>query len=225
MPAEHGVIYTKRWVVDFVLDLAGYVSGSGITNKVIVEPSCGCGAFMVSIVERLADEATRRGTSWEDLADAVHGYDIDIASIDVTKRAVVDVLIAKGCPDGTAIRLANTWLIHGDFILSEVPICDFIVGNPPYVRAIDIDRDKRALYCSTLTSVTSGCDLYVSFFDKGLSILKRDGVLCFICADRWLQNAYGGACAHVLVRHMTWTCWLGCTELMRSTTRLTLIRR
>ena len=105
MPAEHGVIYTKRWVVDFVLDLAGYVSGSGITNKVIVEPSCGCGAFMVSIVERLADEATRRGTSWEDLADAVHGYDIDIASIDVTKRAVVDVLIAKGCPDGTAIRL------------------------------------------------------------------------------------------------------------------------
>ena len=191
MPAEHGVIYTKRWVVDFVLDLAGYVSGSGITNKVIVEPSCGCGAFMVSIVERLADEATRRGTSWEDLADAVHGYDIDIASIDVTKRAVVDVLIAKGCPDGTAIRLANTWLIHGDFILSEVPICDFIVGNPPYVRAIDIDRDKRALYCSTLTSVTSGCDLYVSFFDKGLSILKRDGVLCFICADRWLQNAYG----------------------------------
>lgn len=191
MPAEHGVIYTKRWVVDFVLDLAGYVSGSGITNKVIVEPSCGCGAFMVSIVERLADEATRRGTSWEDLADAVRGYDIDIASIDVTKRAVVDVLIAKGCPDGTAIRLANTWLIHGDFILSEVPICDFIVGNPPYVRAIDIDRDKRALYCSTLTSVTSGCDLYVSFFDKGLSILKRDGVLCFICADRWLQNAYG----------------------------------
>ena len=33
MPAEHGVIYTKRWVVDFVLDLAGYVSGSGITNR------------------------------------------------------------------------------------------------------------------------------------------------------------------------------------------------
>ena len=97
----------------------------------------------------------------------MHGYDIDIASIDVTKRAVVDVLIAKGCPDGTAIRLANTWLIHGDFILSEVPICDFIVGNPPYVRAIDIDRDKRALYCSTLTSVTSGCDLYVSFFRQG----------------------------------------------------------
>ena len=31
----------------------------------------------------------------------------------------------------------------------------------------------------------------MSFFDKGLSILKRDGVLCFICADRWLQNAYG----------------------------------
>ena len=49
MPAEHGVIYTKRWVVDFVLDLAGYVSGSGITNKVIVEPSCGSWCPLLSV--------------------------------------------------------------------------------------------------------------------------------------------------------------------------------
>ena len=86
------------------------------------------------------------GTSWEDLADAVHGYDIDIASIDVTKRAVVDVLIAKGCPDGTAIRLANTWLIHGDFILSEVPICDLLSGTHRMcVRLILIETNARCI--------------------------------------------------------------------------------
>lgn len=53
--SEHGVVYTRRWVVDMILDLVGYVLGTGITEKVVVEPSCGCGAFMVAIAERLSD--------------------------------------------------------------------------------------------------------------------------------------------------------------------------
>lgn len=36
-----------------------------------------------------------------------------------------------------------------------------------------------------------GTDLYVGFYDKGLSSLGEHGKLCFICADRWLQNQYG----------------------------------
>ena len=28
-------------------------------------------------------------------------------------------------------------------------------------------------------------------FDRGLDVLRQGGQLCFICADRWLQNAYG----------------------------------
>jgi hypothetical protein len=36
-----------------------------------------------------------------------------------------------------------------------------------------------------------GSDLYVGFFEKGLEALTEDGTLCFICADRWLQNRYG----------------------------------
>ena len=133
MPAEHGVIYTKRWVVDFVLDLAGYVSGSGITNKVIVEPSCGCGAFMVSIVERLADEATRRGTSWEDLADAVHGYDIDIASIDVTKtccsRRTHSEGVSRWHGNTTCQYVVNSWGLYPErsahlrFYCREPTVC------------------------------------------------------------------------------------------------------
>ncbi len=197
MTTTHGVVYTKRWVVELVLDLAGYVAGTGIANRVIVEPSCGCGAFMVPIVERLADETTQLHMSWESLGDKVRGYDIDIESVNATKSAVTKVLEEKGCPSATAVQLASTWLCCGDFILSQVPDCDFVVGNPPYVRAIDIDRTKRDLYCRALPSVTSGCDLYVSFFDKGIDVLKHGGTLCYICADRWLQNSYG---KHLRVR-------------------------
>ena len=35
-------------------------------------------------------------------------------------------------------------------------------------------------------------DLYVPFIERSLSLLKKGGVLGFICADRWVKNRYGG---------------------------------
>ena len=34
-------------------------------------------------------------------------------------------------------------------------------------------------------------DLYIAFYDKGLRLLKENGVLSFICSNRWLKNQYG----------------------------------
>ena len=34
-------------------------------------------------------------------------------------------------------------------------------------------------------------DIYIGFFEFGLRLLAHDGVLGFICADRWMRNAYG----------------------------------
>lgn len=188
---HHGVVYTRRWVVDLVLDIAGYAPGKGITGKVIVEPACGEGAFLVAIAERLAKELTSVHGDWDALRNAVRAYDIDADSLEVARTVTSSALVSAGCPEGQARDLVDTWLVHGDFILDDVTRCDFVVGNPPYVRATEIDKDKRSEYVSRLRSVTAGCDLYVSFFDRGLDILRDDGVLCFICADRWLQNKYG----------------------------------
>ena len=188
---HHGVVYTKRWVVDLILDIAGYIPGTGIAGKTVVEPSCGCGAFLTAIVERLADELVTKGGEWSTLSDAVRGYDIDLGSLETARTNVVEMLMSKGCPQKQAYLLAERWLVCGDFILDNVPACDFVIGNPPYVRAAEIDREKRALYVKRQRSVTTGCDLYVSFFDRGLDVLRGGGTLSFICADRWLQNKYG----------------------------------
>ncbi|RDX06462.1 SAM-dependent methyltransferase, partial [Bifidobacterium longum] len=188
---HHGVVYTKKWVVDLILDVAGYVPGTGISDKVIIEPSCGCGAFLTVIAGRLADDAIAVGKGWTSLGNAIRAYDIDSASIETARKAAVEALMTRGCPAIQARELCEQWIVHGDFILDDVPAADFIVGNPPYVRAVEIDRTKRSLYVKRLSSVTTGCDLYVSFFDRGLDTLKVGGTLCFICADRWLQNKYG----------------------------------
>lgn len=163
---HHGVVYTKKWVVDLILDVAGYVPGTGISDKVIIEPSCGCGAFLTVIAGRLADDAIAVGKGWTSLVNAIRAYDIDSASIETARKAAVEALMTRGCPAIQARELCEQWIVHGDFILDDIPAADFIVGNPPYVRAVEIDRTKRSLYVKRLSSVTTGCDLYVSFFDE-----------------------------------------------------------
>lgn len=186
-----GVVYTKRWVVDLILDLVGYLPGSGIASKVMLEPACGRGAFLTASVERLAREVTLKGFRWESLESALRGYEIDPVSAMAARESVKSVLKAAGCPRATAEELSHAWIREEDFILADAPLADFIVGNPPYVRASEIDRQTRDLYCSLLPSVSASCDLYVSFFDRGLNLLRNGGVLCYICADRWMQNGYG----------------------------------
>ena len=150
---HHGVVYTKKWVVDLILDVAGYVPGTGISDKVIIEPSCGCGAFLTVIAGRLADDAIAVGKGWTSLGNAIRAYDIDSASIETARKAAVEALMTRGCPAIQARELCEQWIVHGDFILDDVPAADFIVGNPPYVRAVEIDRTKRSFYVKRLSSV------------------------------------------------------------------------
>ena len=35
-------------------------------------------------------------------------------------------------------------------------------------------------------------DLYIAFYEKGLSLLEPEGKLGYICANRWTKNRYGG---------------------------------
>lgn len=54
-----GVVYTKRWVVELLLDLAGYRSNNNLVDAVAVEPAAGDGAFLVPMVERLVQSCRR----------------------------------------------------------------------------------------------------------------------------------------------------------------------
>lgn len=188
---QNGVVYTKRWAVELLLDLAGYKAGFGIADKVMVEPACGSGAFISVIAERLAAEVLLRGLSWQAISCALRACDISETAVTASRREVCQVLQAADCGKKYAESLAEQWIRQEDFISASLPKADFVVGNPPYVRASALNSSMRDAYASFLPSVTRGCDLYISFYDQGLNLLRPEGVLCFICADRWMQNGYG----------------------------------
>jgi len=90
-------------------------------------------------------------------------------------------------------RIVDAWLLHGDFLLSEIqgPF-DFVVGNPPYVRQELIPVPLLAEYRRRYESLYDRADLYVPFIERSLSLLAKGGQFVFIGANRWTKNRYGG---------------------------------
>ena len=193
MAGNNGVIYTKQWTVKLVLDVAGYTSDLPLWNKVVVEPSCGHGSFISEILDRLIESAKKDNKFDENnLANCIIGYELDKESADITRSVVFKKLVSNGMDITEADTLAVKWIAHGDYLLADDIPCDYVIGNPPYLRATDIPAKARELYCDRFSAMTRGCDIFVGFIEKGLESLRnQDGVLSYICADRWMQNQYG----------------------------------
>ncbi|MFV0260736.1 MAG: Eco57I restriction-modification methylase domain-containing protein [Acidimicrobiales bacterium] len=190
---QHGEVFTRRWVVELLLDLAGYRAEEDLGASVVVEPSCGCGAFIIPIVERLADSCARHGRRLSDLGHAIRAFDLLEPNVEHTRKAVIDKLLELGEPLDVAERLSGQWVVTDDFLLADHRglEADFVVGNPPYIRLEDVPDEISDAYRSALTTMRGRADIFVGFFERGLSLLAPDGRLAFICADRWMRNQYG----------------------------------
>ncbi|GAB2460616.1 Eco57I restriction-modification methylase domain-containing protein [Xylanimonas ulmi] len=189
---EYGEVFTRRWVVETILDLVGYTADRNLAATTLVEPSVGSGAFIGPVVERLAASATAHGVRFEDLADAVRGYDLRPQHVESCQALVAEILRTHGASDGVARWLAMTWLRSADFLLDDADTpADFVVGNPPYIRSDDLDDETEAAYRARWTTMWGRADIFVGFYERALAMLKPDGKLGYICADRWMRNAYG----------------------------------
>ena len=192
----HGEVFTRRWVVDLILDLAGYRAAEDLGASVIVEPACGAGAFLGPIVERLAESCRRNGRSLAEMGQAIRAFDVLDRNVDAARESVAARLVELGQPVDVAESLSSQWVSRGDFLLSDCGgdsslQADFLVGNPPYVRLEDVPTEVSAAYRSECSTMRGRADIYVGFFEKGLSMLGPEGRLAFICADRWMHNQYG----------------------------------
>ena len=193
--SNHGEVFTRRWVVDFILDLVGYRPDKELASLAIVEPACGSGAFLVAIVDRLVDSCQRHGTDLADAHAAISAFDVLESNAYLARKTVARRLGEHGLSIDLAEGLAAEWVTTADFLLHDHPAAsaDFVVGNPPYIRLEDVPRELSSAYRRTWPTMQGRSDIFVGFFEAGLRLLDASGVLGFICADRWMHNQYGGA--------------------------------
>jgi hypothetical protein len=189
---NYGEVYTRRWVVDTLLDLIGYSPAADLGAKLIVEPSVGSGIFLEGIVERLFASAQIHNRDLTALGSAIRAFDLLPESVQKTRDRISKKLLRYGLLERETRSLVSEWINVADFLLEkDMSPCDFIVGNPPYIRLEDIPEEIAGEYRATWKTMRGRADIYVGFYERGLTLLKPDGVLGYICADRWMRNQYG----------------------------------
>ena len=82
---------------------------------------------------------------------------------------------------------------------------DIVIGNPPYiqlqkatgVKVLDkkgkqIDQKLGDIYAEEkFESFERTGDIYCLFYEKGFSLLKEHGTLCYITSNKWMRAGYG----------------------------------
>jgi len=200
-----GAIFTRIEVVDFILDLVGYVISEPLHHRRILEPSFGEGDFLLPIVDRLLSAWRGNGgnvsSAGAELGEAIRGVELHRETFVSTRKAVVNRLIKEGILASVASELADQWLTQGDFLLERQNArFDFVVGNPPYVRQELIPAPLLSEYRRRYQTMYDRADLYIPFIEHSLSLLDKGGTLGFICADRWMKNRYGGPLREFIAR-------------------------
>ncbi len=188
----HGLVITKPVVVNKMLDLVGYVAENDLSLIRIIEPAAGDGAFASSIVNRLYKSSLIHGFDLEIALSNLSFFELDPVNADLLKSRIENILYPLG------IGLPDSVIKVEDFLLSNAHSCDIIIGNPPYVRHENIPQELKEIYRRRFKTFSHRSDLFIAFYEKGLTILKEGGILSFICANRWLKNQYGKKLRHLI---------------------------
>lgn len=207
---ERGAIFTKREVVDFILDLTGYIEAAPLTEYRLLEPSFGDGDFLLPAVDRLLAAAARDGKqNVEALAPAIRAVELHRATYDCTRALLAKRLLERGISRQDAARLCDVWLMQGDFLLADQPTgFTHVVGNPPYVRQESIPDVLMSEYRKRFKTIYDRADIYVPFIERSLALLAKGGKLGFICADRWMKNKYGKKLRELVSKHYALTTYV-----------------
>lgn len=199
---KDGVVYTKRWVVDLILDLAGYVPSKPLFEHLLIEPSSGDGAFLTAVAERLVESCRLQDVPVLQSRSSLVAFELNPTSVESARAALTTHLIGLGVAGSEARSLSESWVRCADFLLESgdfVGRADYVIGNPPYIRLEDMAAGG-ALYRSSYPTMVGRADIYVAFYEAALRHLRPGGVCGFICADRWMFNQYGSALRRYVTR-------------------------
>ena len=188
---SRGEVFTKPEVVDFVLDLTGWKVGEDLIAKRLLEPSCGTGDFVVPAIRHLLLGSP--DASVNELKPCIRAVEVNRDAYTTLKERVSAQLTEHGFSHEEVASLCAAWLHHADF-LTQPFAGNFthIVGNPPYLRIEALPKPLMQRYRALYHTMYDRADLYIAFYEKGLSLLEPEGKLGYICANRWTKNRYGG---------------------------------
>ena len=187
---NHGVVFTRSNVVSFILDEVGYHHDKNLSNIRILEPAAGNGSFALEIMKRLYNSSIIYQFDFiTALKNNIRFIELDTQSY---SHLIVRInhFLSKNDIDYQIHE--GDEIINIDFLTHYFyEYFDCIVGNPPYIRHELIPEKYKKEYRKRFKTFKFRADIYILFYEKSLQLLNRNGLLSFICSNRWLYNQYG----------------------------------
>ncbi len=133
--------------MEFILDLTGYRSERPLHAIKLLEPSFGNGDFSIPAIDRLLRSwkaSDKTSTPLESLGGCIRAVELHRDTFDRTHAELIALLVGAGIAARVSEAIVDRWLVHGDFLLAELPNSfDVVIGNPPYVRRDHSQRFAR----------------------------------------------------------------------------------
>lgn len=204
---EMGEYYTPPAVCDLITRLT--IDSSSDT---VLDPACGSGGFLVSAYNRIYDLLPEPTGSHSIILSRLYGVDINRfpAHLTAINLAIQNL---ESYTEDVHIEVSDFFDVtpntqrFGRVIAglsgqewqngeSEETLggFDVIVGNPPYIRATNLDDKARIRsHLSELdaTDLSRQMDIYGYFITHSTQFLVDGGQLGFITSDRWMDTDYG----------------------------------
>jgi len=188
-----GAVYTP-------LSIREYIIENTITNlnrdslPQICDPACGCSGFLHTAAFKIKEQT---GLSYfEIFKKCIFGLDIESYSVNRSKLLLTLLALSDGEDEKEFIfniSQGNSLNFSWETILGNFNGFTHVLGNPPYVCSRNIDEESRELLNNWSVCSTGHPDLYIPFFEIGMSILKDNGILGFITMNSFFKSLNGRA--------------------------------
>lgn len=184
-------IFTPRKIVNKMLDEIGF-KGEHIIGKTICDLSCGDGAFLSEILNRIIKECKNKELPNEEIAkicnESIYGCEIDL-EVYIKCINKLNAIVEK------KLNLNILWknIITANGLLSfEGRKFDFVVGNPPYISYADLeDKERSFLKEKFKTCSFNKFDCYFGFIEKSLYHINENGLVAIIAPINMFKTKSG----------------------------------
>ncbi len=194
-----GKIYTPSYLVRNICDVGGYVAGK-INKKHVIDNSCGDGAFLCEIVERYITDylsnSDNKNILKREIEHFIHGIEFDYIESEKCKENMQKICSKYGIDDVMFdIVCADTLQVLPRYTGKM----DFVLGNPPYVRVHNFG-DNYNEFKDFEFGQGGMSDLYLVFYEIGIKMLNKTGVLSYIAPSSFFTSLAGKNFRNWIVR-------------------------
>lgn len=181
-------VFTPYIYVLKLLDSVGYKNN--LYGKKILENACGDGNILKVIVERYIKDCLKISFSIEKIKI---GLENDIYAAEIDDLHYLNCINAL---EKTAKQYGITnvkWnIINSDILKKDLNMSfDFIVGNPPYIKYKELDKETRDFVRNNFQTCRKGkFDYCYAFIESALKLLNNNGKFSYLIPNSIFKNVF-----------------------------------